>query len=124
MDVLFIDETKGTPRVRLYPNGEMFIEGRSLPEDPARFYNPILNWVRNCQAETVKIEIRFEYMNTSSTKEMYTFFQLIKDNPYIKNASVEWYYEEGDDDGYDVGCEFEAITKIPFNFNEYAEALD
>jgi len=124
MNALLIDETKGTPKVRLYPNGEMFIEGRSLPEDPAKFYKPIKEWVKNCQIETAKIEIRFEYMNTSSTKEMYSFFELIKENINIKHASVSWYYEEGDDDGYDVGREFESITKIPFTFHEYAEALE
>ena len=124
MDALLIDETKGTPRIRLYPNGEMFIEGRSLPEDPIRFYNPVLEWVKNCKAEVVSVEIRLDYMNTSSSKEMYTFFNLIKENPYIKNTSVTWYYEEGDDDGYDVGREFEEMTKIPFKFHEYAEALD
>ena len=124
MNALLIDETKGTPRVRLYPNGDMLIEGRSLPEDPAGFYTPILEWIRNCQAETVSIDIRLEYMNTSSSKEMYNFFKIIKDNAYIKNITVNWYFEEGDDDGYDVGCEFESFTKIPFRFHEYAEALD
>ncbi|HEY4788623.1 MAG TPA: DUF1987 domain-containing protein [Bacteroidales bacterium] len=124
MEALLIDETKGTPRIRLYPNGQIFIEGRSLPENPVNFYTPVLEWIKNCTAESVTIEIRLEYMNTSSSKEMYTFFHLIKENPYIKNVSVAWYYEEGDDDGYDVGREFETITKLPFQFHEYAEATE
>lgn len=124
MNTLLIEETKGTPRVRLYPTGEIFIEGRSLPEDPASFYTPILNWVRECQTEKVTIDIRLEYMNTSSSKEMYTFFRLIKENPYIKHVTVNWHFEEGDDDGFDVGREFESFTKIPFAFHEYAEVVD
>ena len=124
MDALIIDETRGTPSIRLYPNGEMFIAGSSLPEDPTGFYTPVLEWVKCCKAESISIEIRLEYMNTSSSKEMYSFFTQIKENPYVKNTSVTWYYEEGDDDGYDVGREFESITKIPFHFHEYAEALD
>ena len=124
MNSLLIDETKGTPSVRLYPTGEMFIEGRSLPEDPAKFYNPILNWIKNCQAEDVNIDIRIEYMNTSSSKEMHTFFKLIKENKYIKTVSVNWYFEEGDDDEYNAGKEFESFTEIPFNFHAYTEALD
>jgi hypothetical protein len=124
MDALLIDETKGTPSIRFYPNGEMYIAGRSLPEDPISFYTPVHEWVKNCNVESVSIEIRLEYMNTSSSKEMYSFFTHIKNNLHIKNAYVTWYYEEGDDDGYDVGREFESITKIPFHFHEYAEALD
>jgi hypothetical protein len=124
MNTLLIEGTKGTPSVRLYPNGEMFIEGRSLPEDPARFYNPILEWVKNCTIDTVAVYIRMEYLNTSSSKELHTFFKMIKENSYIRNVSVTWYFEEGDDDGYDVGREFESFTQIPFTFHEYAEALD
>jgi len=124
MNTLLIEETKGTPSVRFYENGELFIEGRSLPEDPTRFYTPILEWVKHCTAETVTIHIRFEYMNTSSSKEIYTFFKLIKENVCIKKTTVIWYFEEGDDDGYDVGREFESFTQIPFIYHEYAEALD
>jgi hypothetical protein len=124
MNALLIDGTKGTPKVSFYPNGEMFIEGHSLPEDPARFYNPLLEWVKNCDIEAITLDIRLIYLNTSSSKEMYTFFNLINKNPCIKSVTVNWYYEEGDDDGYDMGREFESITKIPFKFHEYAEALD
>lgn len=124
MNALIIEETKGTPRVRLYPTGELYIEGRSLPEDPEKFYVPILNWVKECRAENVTIDIRLEYMNTSSSKEMHSFFKIIKENPYIKHVMVNWHFEEGDDDGYDVGKEFEAFARLSFNFHEYAEALD
>jgi hypothetical protein len=122
MDTLLLKETKGTPGVKMYPNGEIFIEGRSLPEDPVKFYTPVLNWTKNCKAESVKIDIRLEYMNTSSSKEVYTFFSLLKGNENVKNISVVWHYEEGDEDGHNVGREFEAITKLPFHFQEYAEA--
>jgi hypothetical protein len=124
MNALIIEATKGTPRIRLYPNGEMYIEGRSLPENPVEFYFPVLAWVKNCTAVDVSINIRIEYMNTSSSKELYTFFKYIKNNQNIKKACINWFYEEGDDDIYDIGREFENVVQLPFYYHEYAEAVD
>jgi hypothetical protein len=124
MNALIREATKGTPRVRLYPNGEMYIEGRSLPEDPIEFYSEILRWVTKCECENVSINIRLEYMNTSSSKELYTFFNYIKRNATIKHAIVNWYYEEGDEDVYEIGREFENVIELPFFYHEYAEAVE
>jgi hypothetical protein len=124
MDALFIEETKGTPRVSLSLEGEMHIEGRSLPEDPVQFYLPVLEWVRKSTVENVTIYVRLDYMNTSSSKELYLFFKYIKQNIHVKTVIVNWYYEEGDDDVYEIGREFEAIVDLPFYYHTYAEAFD
>lgn len=123
MDRLFIEATKATPRVEFQPNGELSIHGRSLPEDPHGFYNPILNWIAQCKIETVNLEIRLEYMNTSSYKQIYTLLSNLKENVYAKHIRVDWYYEEGDDDGFETGKEFESMSKLPFYFHEYAESV-
>ena len=124
MNTLLIEETKGTPRVCLNSDGEMHIEGRSLPEDPVLFYAPVLDWVRRCTVENVTLHIRLDYMNTSSSKEIYLFFKCIRANEHIKKAVVNWYYEEGDDDVYETGREFENISGLPFYYHTYAEALE
>ena len=124
MNALLIEETKGTPKVRFYTSGEMLIEGHSLPADPTRFYRPLLDWVKNCSIVTIILDIRLIYLNTSSSKELRTFFKLIKENPNIKSVTVNWHYEEGDDDSYDTGREFESFVNIPFRFHEYAEVFD
>lgn len=123
MKAIFIEETKGTPRVEFNPTGEMLVSGRSLPEDPISFYNPLLEWANNCTAEKVTLDLRLEYMNTSSSKQIYSLLTNIAENVSIKSVTVNWYYEEGDDDGYETGKEFESMIKLPFNFHEYAEVL-
>jgi hypothetical protein len=124
MDALFIKETKGTPRVSLNLDGEMHIEGRSLPEDPVQFYIPVLAWVSKCPAENVTIHIRLDYMNTSSSKEIYLFFKYIKQNKNVKTITVNWYYEEGDDDVYEIGREFELMVELPFHYHTFVEAIE
>jgi hypothetical protein len=123
MNRLFIEATKATPRVEFLPSGELSIQGRSLPEDPHGFYNPLLNWIKQSTLENIKIEIRLEYMNTSSYKQIYTLLSCIKDNIYAKDQMVNWYFEEGDDDGYETGKEFESLIQIPFQFHEYEEVV-
>lgn len=123
MDKLFIEGTKATPRVEFLPEGELSIQGRSLPEDPHGFYNPILKWIDQCNLDAVILDIRLEYLNTSSSKQIYTLLDHLASHPVIKKATINWHYEEGDEDGYEAGKEFEAMTKLPFNFHEYAENL-
>ena len=124
MNALLIEETKGTPRITLNLNGELLIEGRSLPEDPILFYAPVLNWVTICNIVHATVHIRLDYMNTSSTKELYLFFKYLKGNQHVKDITVNWYYEEGDDDVYEIGREFEAMVELSFCFHTFAEAME
>jgi hypothetical protein len=123
MNRLFLESTKATPRVEFLPSGELSIQGRSLPEDTYTFYTPLLDWAKQCLLDTVSLEIRLEYINTSSSKQLYTLICLFKDNLRVKNFSVQWYYEEGDEDGLETGKEFESMLKVPFQFHEYAEVV-
>jgi hypothetical protein len=122
MDALIIEPTKATPRVNFQPEGELKIEGRSLPEDPFTFYNPVLNWIRNYSGNEIVLDLRLEYMNTASSKQIFTLLADLKDNTSIKNHLINWHYEEGDEDALDTGKEFEQLVNIPFQFHEYAEA--
>jgi hypothetical protein len=123
MNRLFIDATKATPRVEFLPSGELSIHGRSLPEDSISFYNPIIQWIKQSNFEKVSLEIRLEYMNTSSYKQIYTLLNELKENINIKHVVVNWFFEEGDDDGYETGKEFESLIRLPFKFHEYAEVV-
>ena len=124
MKSLFIEVSKATPKVNFNPNGELFIHGRSLPEDPVGFYSPVLNWIKECTCDVITLNLKLEYLNTVSSKQVYSLLCLLNENPFIKSRSVNWHYEEGDDESYETGKEFEALTKIPFNFLEYAEITD
>jgi hypothetical protein len=124
MEPLIIEATKGTPKVNLFPNGELHLEGRSLPEDPHSFFTPVLEWVKNFQGDKIHANIRLEYLNTSSSKQIYEFLSLIKAKTNLKELSINWYYEEGDDDAKETGKEFESLTKLTFTFHEFAESLN
>lgn len=122
MRPLIIDETGYTPKVQFLPEGQLSITGKSLPEDTAKFYEPLLEWINECTIEKIAITVRLDYMNSSSAHQISKFLMSAKDNPTIKECTVEWYYESDDEDSLDFGKELEYLTDFTFKFFQYAEA--
>jgi len=122
MKPIYFEGTNHTPEVLFNINGELKIKGKSLPEDTAVFYTPLLNWVTECTFEKIRFSINLEYMNSSSANQLSKLLLLIKDNTNIKNCTIDWHYEADDEDNLDFGKELEMVTDFTFNFYEYAEA--
>ena len=122
MRPLIIEETGYTPKVQFLPEGQLSITGKSLPEDTAKFYEPLIEWINECNLETIAITVRLDYMNSSSAHQITKFLMSAKDNPSIKSCMVEWYYETDDEDSLDFGKELEYLTDFTIKFYQYAEA--
>jgi hypothetical protein len=116
-DSIIKDSSKRTPRIILEP-GRVFIMGRSIPENPGEFYRPVLEWISEYVVKykgKSKIDIGFEYINTSSTKWIYTILkELAGLNEISDNASVTWYFEQGDDDMGELGFILRSLVECPF----------
>ena len=121
MKDLIIKESEKTPSVSLSTNGVLKIEGRSIPEDAAKFFKPILDWTKEFSANEIRIDIKLEYFNTSSSKFILEMLRTIEGNPNNNNVLVNWFYEEGDLDVLESGQYFESIIGIPFKYIEYEE---
>jgi hypothetical protein len=109
--------TKRTPWIIMEP-GRIFIMGRSIPENPNDFYRPVQEWVsmyaQNYE-EKSKIELGFEYINTSSIKWIFTILKELSEmKEIVKNASVTWYFEHGDEDMCELGCILRSLVECPF----------
>jgi hypothetical protein len=109
--------TKRTPWIILEP-GLIFIMGRSIPEDPNDFYRPVQEWVsmyaRN-HTGISKIELGFEYINTSSIKWIFTILKELSEMKELaQNASVNWYFERGDEDMSELGFILRSLVECPF----------
>lgn len=124
MESLFLPPTNSTPEIKFAMDGNLLIKGRSLPEDTAKFYDPLHVWINECALENVCITVCLDYMNSSSSQQISKFLQLAKANKKIKNCSVKWYYEEGDEDNLDFGKEIMQLIDLPFQFFETAEFIE
>jgi hypothetical protein len=111
------EPSKRTPWIILEP-GKIFIMGRSIPENPSEFYRPILDWIikyTGSSSQKTVIEFGFEYINTTSTKWIYSILKELSEIKDIsKIASVNWYYEQGDEDMGELGFILRSLVDCPF----------
>jgi hypothetical protein len=118
------EASKRTPRIIL-EKGRIFIMGRSITENPGDLYRPVLEWVSKYSqdyGEKTRIELGFEYINTSSTKWIYALLkELAKMKELDKNVKITWYYEQGDDDLSELGFIFRSLIECPFALVELNE---
>lgn len=122
MDDFILQETYKTPRIVFKPeSGLLEVSGKSIPENSAVFFDPVLKWMDEYvskPAEKTTMVIRLEYFNTSSSKYLVEIFRklehLFKNN---KNVLIKWFYEEEDEDMYESGLDFKEIIKVPVELN-------
>jgi hypothetical protein len=70
MNNIFYNATDKTPMVDFnWITGELILSGKSIPENAAKIYEPLLNWtlnyITNARAKT-NFRLNLEYFNTSS----------------------------------------------------------
>ena len=92
--------------------------GRSIPENPNDFYRPVQEWVSEYAKDYTgesKIEMGFEYINTSSIKWIFTLLKELSEMKEIaSNGRVTWYYEQGDEDMCELGFILRSLVECPF----------
>jgi Domain of unknown function (DUF1987). len=119
MEVIKIKGTDDTPTVTLdAANGIFEISGRSLPEDVAAFYNPLIEWLdaysQSPNAKTV-FDFKLAYFNTASSKMILDILMKLED---LQNNGHEvlakWYYDEDDEDMKEAGEEYADIVDVTF----------
>jgi hypothetical protein len=122
MDNLLIESTKKTPEVSFNVDGRIKISGRSIPEDATKFYDDLYEWIfYYCQnpPESTTVDIELEYFNSGSSKAILHILRALVDiGKKGHKMTINWYYEEGDDDIMERGEYYESILETKFNFIE------
>jgi len=97
--------------------------GKSLPENPNEFFEPILNWFREYVNEPNKetqLIFKMEYFNTASSKRLIDILSICYEIHKKKQSIiVNWYYKYNDDDMKETGESFSEIVQLPFKFITY-----
>lgn len=123
MEDIRIEGTPKTPTVNFITNeGLLEIKGRSIPENSIEFYKPLIDWIESYAKEpkdSTNINIQLEYFNTSSSKCILDLFKKLE--AINNNITINWYYEEDDEDMLEAGEDYEAIINIPFKIIEVEE---
>lgn len=122
MAILDLDATEDLPCV-LFDNskGVFEISKRSLPENAILFYEPLINYVSEyikTPKEETNIVFHFDYISTSSTKQVMKMILLFDQLKQSKKVNLNWNYDKGDVDMLQTGKRLEQLTSIKFVFTE------
>ena len=123
MEKVFIEPTRTTPLIKFDPDeGLLEMKGRSSPENSIQFYQKVLENLdeySDSGGPEFTANIAFEYFNTSSSKCLFDVFKrLSKIENSGKKITINWYYEEGDDDMMEAGEDYSDLLDLDFNFFE------
>ena len=123
MERIYEDGTPYLPHIDFTLEGKLKLEGRSIPEDANKLYNPLIAFVGQLEVEQVSLDINLEYFNTASSKKLLELLRHLDANTKINLIQVNWYFEEGDDDSVETAEIYEELLhRTDFRYIEYAEA--
>ncbi|MEP3389034.1 MAG: DUF1987 domain-containing protein [Reichenbachiella sp.] len=123
MEKLIVRPTRITPLIYFDPNrGLLELRGKSSPENSIQFYSNLIRdleeFGRNGKQNLIA-NFKFEYFNTSSSKCLFDIFRklnIVKENGF--DLSINWYYEEDDEDMLEAGEDYADLLGIEFNYVE------
>ena len=119
MEKIAIEGGPKTPTINFETEkGILEIKGRSIPENSIEFYKPLVDalekYATKAQPATTVI-IQLEYFNTSSSKCILDVFKKLEAIHKAGSAvTINWHYEEDDEDMLEAGEDYQAIINIPF----------
>ena len=128
MENLYIESTDFCPKVSFNVKNNTFeLIGISRPEDVVAFYDSIIYKIENYvnklletknDLSNLNFNLKFDlsYMNSGSSKYILQILDNFK-KLYVKNAkiTVDWFYDDVDDQIFEDGEDLSDVIKIPFN---------
>lgn len=119
MNAIHINGTDDIPTIHLDSQQNQFeIAGKSMPEDVAAFYAPILAWLdeyaQNTLPKTV-FNFKLIYFNTASSKLILDIMMKLEEICQEgKDILIRWHYPEDDEDMQEAGEEYADMIEVPF----------
>ena len=121
MQDLMIEQTQSTPFISF--SGEtnrLTLKGESFPENAAKFYAPVMEWIREYldqpEEEHTVVEFEIVYFNSSTSKVYMTIFDMMEAAVAKgKNLTVIWKCDHENETAIECGEEFkEDLGNLPF----------
>ncbi len=114
MESLILKGKEDTPEVLLDKDkGRFSLSGNSFSDDPVAVFQPIFDWLNKYiaapNAESL-FEIKMNYVNTSSSKQLLEFLKTIERIP--GTVTVRWYYDMMDEDMEFEGKTLQSVVKV------------
>jgi len=128
MESIRIEKTQKAP-LFILKDGYIRLSGRSIPQNARQLYKICFDWIEQyvqSPARETKVDLYFEYIDTSSIRCVVEILTKLSRIPDTSNRRIEinWYYENDDEDSFDLGVYIQAHLKVPFNIISIQEGGD
>ncbi|MFZ9295487.1 MAG: DUF1987 domain-containing protein [Bacteroidia bacterium] len=119
MENYTLEGTPKTPNIAFdLKQGVLDLKGRSIPENSIEFYKPLIDALdryATASQPTTTVNVQLEYFNTSSSKCILDVFKKLESiNKNGSSVTINWHYEEDDEDMLEAGEDYQAIINVPF----------
>ena len=122
MEELILQGSAMSPEAIYDGNGVLKITGRAIPDNALTMFDPLKKWVDKYKEKTILLDINVEYLNTSSSMQLYMILQVLDAKEEIEEVKVIWHYEEDDEDHYETGLTYEEkLNRITFQYHREIE---
>lgn len=125
MERLLTEATRNTPYLFFDPSVAILeLRGRSSPDNSVNFYASLVNALEvYCEQgdRKVVVNIAFEYFNSSTSKIVFDLFKKLSNIDKKGNkVTINWYFEEDDEDMMEAGEDYADLVKVEFQLVQVA----
>lgn len=121
MQSFLIEKTNSTPFIQYNEGSKILsIKGESFPENAAKFYAPLIQWLKDFLSSPdefeLKLEFKIVYFNSSTSKIFFMLFELMEEGYNNgKDINVIWRCDPENRIALECGEEFkEDLNFLPF----------
>jgi|GEM_PF-225206 len=100
MKAVMIKSTNYSPFICFNQDGNLLIEGKSIPKDSNSIFLPLFEFASQIRADKVVFDINLEYFNTATTKRLLKLINIIDNNSNVLEFIVKWHHVK--DDTYSI----------------------
>jgi hypothetical protein len=123
MERIVIEPSTHSPLIDFNPDGTLLMEGRSIPENVSRLFDPLIDFAKFLEVEKCTFNLNLEYFNTATSKKLLELFKNLDANNKIGEILINWHFEEGDEDSVEMAEIYEeSLRRSKFQYHEHAEA--
>jgi hypothetical protein len=124
MEPIFNEPNTYLPLVEFDPSGRLLMEGRSIPEDVTKLFNPLIEFAKELDQKEVIFDINLDYFNTATSKKLLELLKHLDANSKVEKLYINWHYETDDEDSVEMAEIFEeSLDKAEFTYREHKKSL-
>jgi hypothetical protein len=119
MDNIIFSSTKEVPEVRIsFEENLIEFNGKLMITTNYDYYDNIMSviesYIKLKKNEITTFIFNIEYLSSRGKKNLFSYLNKLSES--VSHLIIGWYYENGDEDIFEMGLDFESLLNVEFKF--------